>query len=51
MHASRAEETSHRIIQLPTNQVPLVVHLASKVQLTLESIKAREFVAITLHEE
>ena len=35
------------IIQLPTNQVPLVIELASQVQATLESIKAGEFVAIT----
>ena len=34
------------IIQLPTNQVPLVVKLAPKVQTTLEKIKTGEFVAI-----
>jgi hypothetical protein len=35
------------IIQLPTNQVPLVVKLAPKVQAALESIQAAEFVSIT----
>ena len=34
------------IIQLPTNQVPLVVKLAPRVQATLESIQTGEFVAI-----
>jgi len=34
------------IIQLPTNQVPLVVKLAPKVQATLEKIQTGEFVAI-----
>lgn len=34
------------IIQLPTNQVPLVVKLAPKVQATLERIQTGEFVAI-----
>ena len=34
------------IIQLPTNQVPLVVRLAPRVQATLEKIKTAEFVAI-----
>ena len=34
------------IIQLPTNQIPLVVKLAPKVQGTLETIKTGEFVAI-----
>jgi predicted nuclease of predicted toxin-antitoxin system len=34
------------IIQLPTNQVPLVVKLAPKVRATLESIQTGEFVAI-----
>ena len=34
------------IIQLPTNQVPLVVRLAPKVQATLAGIKTGEFVAI-----
>ena len=34
------------IIQLPTNQVPLVVKLAPKVQAALETIKSGEFVAI-----
>jgi predicted nuclease of predicted toxin-antitoxin system len=34
------------IIQLPTNQVPLVIKLAPKVQATLEKIKTGEFVAI-----
>ena len=36
------------IIQLPTNQVPLVRELAPQVQATLEIIKAGEFVAIAL---
>ena len=35
------------VVQLPTNQVPLVVKLAPKVQTTLEAIKTGEFVAIT----
>ena len=34
------------IIQLPTNQVPLVIKLAPKVQATLERIQTGEFVAI-----
>ena len=34
------------IIQLPTNQVPLIVKLAPKVQAMLESIQTGEFVAI-----
>jgi uncharacterized protein DUF5615 len=34
------------IIQLPTNQVPLVVKLAPKVQTALVRIKAGEFVEI-----
>ena len=34
------------IIQLPTNQVPLVIKLAPKVQTTLEAIRTGEFVAI-----
>ncbi len=34
------------IIQLPTNQVPLVIKLAPKVQATLEKIKTGAFVAI-----
>jgi len=34
------------IIQLPTNQVPIVVKLASKVQATLEKIQVGEFVTI-----
>lgn len=34
------------IIQLPTNQVPLVVKLAPKVQTALERIQTGEFVAI-----
>ena len=34
------------IIQLPTNQVPLVVKLAPKVQKTLERIQTGEFVVI-----
>ena len=34
------------IIQLPTNQVPLIVKLARKVQAMLESIQTGEFVAI-----
>ena len=34
------------IIQLPTNQVPLVVKLAPKVQAMLESIQTGESVAI-----
>jgi hypothetical protein len=34
------------IIQLPTNQVPLVVNLAPKVQSTLERIQTGDFVAI-----
>jgi len=34
------------IIQLPTNQVPLVVKLAPKVQATLGRIQTGEFVAI-----
>jgi hypothetical protein len=34
------------IIQLPTNQVPLVVKLAPRVQATLERIQTGEFVAI-----
>ena len=34
------------IIQLPTNQVPLVVRLAAKVQATLDTIQTGEFVAI-----
>lgn len=34
------------IIQLPTNQVPLVVKLAPKVQVTLQRIQTGEFVAI-----
>ena len=36
------------IIQLPTNQVPLVVKLAPKVQATLERIQTGEFVAIRI---
>jgi hypothetical protein len=39
------------IIQLPTNQVPLVVKLASTVQATLETIRSGEFVVIPLPEE
>jgi predicted nuclease of predicted toxin-antitoxin system len=35
------------IIQLPTNQVPLVVILALKVQTTLETIQTDEFIAIS----
>jgi len=38
------------IIQLPTNQVPLVVKLAPKVQAKLESIRAGEFVWIPIIE-
>jgi predicted nuclease of predicted toxin-antitoxin system len=34
------------VIQLPTNQVPLIVKLAPKVQATLEKIQAGEFHAI-----
>jgi predicted nuclease of predicted toxin-antitoxin system len=34
------------VIQLPTNQVPLIVKLAPKVQATLEKIQAGEFVTI-----
>ena len=34
------------IIQLPTNQVPLVIKLAAQVQATLEKIQTGEFVAI-----
>ena len=34
------------IIQLPTNQVPLIVKLAPKVQAMLESIQTGESVAI-----
>ena len=34
------------IIQLPTNQIPLVVKLAPIVQTTLERIQTSEFVAI-----
>ncbi|HSE18070.1 MAG TPA: DUF5615 family PIN-like protein [Pyrinomonadaceae bacterium] len=34
------------VIQLPTNQVPLVVKLGPKVQVTLERIQVGEFVAI-----
>ena len=34
------------IIQLPTNQIPLVVKLAPEVQVTLERIQTGEFVAI-----
>jgi hypothetical protein len=36
------------IIQLPTNQVPLVIELAPQVQATLKNIKPGEFVAIAL---
>ena len=41
------------IIQLPTNQVPLVITLAPQVQATLEKIKTGEFVALPLpkHED
>jgi hypothetical protein len=34
------------IIQLPTNQVPLVIELAPQVQATLKNMKPGEFVAI-----
>lgn len=36
------------IVQLPTNEVPIVVKLAPVVQKALESIKAGEFVEIPL---
>lgn len=36
------------IIQLPTNQVPLVIKLAPQVQATLENIKTGEFIALSL---
>ena len=39
------------IVQLPTNQVPLVTKLASKIQQTLNVIKTGEFVQITLSED
>ena len=38
------------IIQLPTNQVPLVIKLAPKVQETLERIQRGELVEISLDE-
>jgi predicted nuclease of predicted toxin-antitoxin system len=38
------------IIQLPTNQVPLVVKLAPAVQATLDKIRAGEFVEVPLDE-
>jgi len=39
------------IIQLPTNQVPLVIKLAPQVQATLENIKTGEFIALPLPEQ
>ena len=39
------------IVQLPTNQVPLMIELAPQVQATLENIKTGEFVAIALNED
>jgi len=36
------------IIQLPTNQVPLVIKLAPKVQAALEKIQTGEFVKIRI---
>ena len=39
------------IVQLPTNQVPLVTKLAPKIQQTLNVIKTGEFVQITLSED
>ena len=36
------------IIELPTNQVPLVIKLAPQVQATLENIKIGEFTALPL---
>jgi len=36
------------IIQLPTNQVPLVIELAPQVQATLATIKTGQYVAIPL---
>lgn len=39
------------IVQLPTNQVPLVTKLAPKIQQTLIVIKTGEFVQITLSED
>jgi hypothetical protein len=38
------------IIQLPTNQVPLVANLAPAVQATLDEIRAGEFVEVPLDE-
>ena len=39
------------IVQLPTNQVPLITKLAPKIQQTLNVIKIGEFVQITLSED
>ena|SRR4029079_1289514 len=39
------------IVQLPTNQVPLVTKLAPKIQQTLNVIRTGEFVQITLSED
>ena len=36
------------IIQLPTNQVPLVIKLAPAVQVALNRIEAGEFIAVAL---
>lgn len=45
-HQQNLAERQLAIIQLPTNQVPLVVKLAPKLQATLERIQTGEFVAI-----
>ncbi len=39
------------IIQLPTNQVPLVIKLSTKVSEVLSAVKAGEFVEIPLSED
>ncbi len=39
------------IIQLPTNQVPLVIKLSTKVSEALSVVKAGEFVEIPLSED
>ena len=36
------------IIQLPTNQIPLVVKLAPQIKVALERIQSGEFVAVPL---
>ena len=36
------------IIQLPTNQIPLVIELAPQIQATLAKIKTGEFIALQL---